>query len=365
VILNARRSREPLTLAARVLTCVAVLVAMVPVSAMTLTERVEATPQGAVALGDIVLSPPALMALAAPAPALEPAPVPAAVRPLEGTSREEARPDIQEAERAARAAAETLRQAQQQLERSQAAVPAQQGTSSMSGTMRDSSGGVLPGVEVTLTNTASGINLSTFTDATGAFRFRALQPLQYELVARLPGFTSVRTTVFLTSAQDLQRDIEMRIGALLEAVTVTCGSGAAALPASAAVMAFERAAVGSRLFTRPGATRDVRPLLAAQGAPVRVGGQIMAPQRIKDVRPVCPPVPPAASGMVVILEGAVGADGLMKELVPLRPKQADESGFVRAAMDAVRQWEFTPVQLNNVPTAVIIAVMVTFVPGRP
>jgi len=365
VILNARRNREPLTLAARVLTCVAVLVAMVPVSAMTLTERVEATPADPVALGDITLSPPALMALAASAPAPELAPAPATVRPLKRTSREQARPDIQEAERAAREAAETLRQAQQQLERAQAAAPAQQGTSSLSGTLRDASGGVLPGVAVTLTNAASGISLSAVTDPTGAFRFRGLQPLQYELVARLPGFASVSTTVFLTSAQDLQRDIEMRIGGLLETVTVTCGSGAAALAENAAVMAFGMAAVGSRLFTRPGATRDVRPLLAAQGVPVRVGGQIMAPRRIKDVKPACPPVPPAATGMVVILEGAVGADGLIKELVPLRPKQADEAGFVRAAMDAVRQWEFTPVRLNNVPTAVIMTVTVTFVPGRP
>ena len=159
--------------------------------------------------------------------------------------------------------------------------------------------------------------------------------------------------------------VEMRIGGLMETVTVVCAPGAAGLPATSAVMAFERAAVGARLFTRPGATRDVRPLLAAQGTPVRVGGQIMAPRRIKDVKPVCPPVPAAAEGMVVILEGAVGADGLVKDVVSLRPRQADESGFVRAALDAVRQWEFTPTRLNNVPTPVIITVAVTFVQGRP
>ena len=77
------------------------------------------------------------------------------------------------------------------------------------------------------------------------------------------------------------------------------------------------------------------------------------------------PVPPAAEGMVVILEGAVGADGLIRELTSLRPRQADESGFVRAALDAVRQWEFTPTRLNNVPTPVTITVTVTFVQGRP
>jgi len=77
---------------------------------------------------------------------------------------------------------------------------------------------------------------------------------------------------------------------------------------------------------------------------------------------VCPVVPPPASGVVVILESTIGADGLVKDTKVLRPTTGDpqQDAFVQSAMDAVRQWEFTPTRLNNVPIPVIATVTVTY-----
>ena len=91
--------------------------------------------------------------------------------------------------------------------------------------------------------------------------------------------------------------------------------------------------------------------------PVRVGGQIRPPTQIKKVQPVYPQIAQSArvSG-VVILEATIGVDGKVKDVKVLRSIPLLD----QAAIDAVRQWEYTPTMLNNVPTAVIMTVTVTF-----
>ncbi len=94
----------------------------------------------------------------------------------------------------------------------------------------------------------------------------------------------------------------------------------------------------------------------AAGA-VRVGGKIKAPTKIKDVRPEYPPVAQQArvSGMVII-EARIGPDGSVEDANVLRSIPLLD----QAALDAVRQWRFTPTLLNGVPTAVLMTVTVNF-----
>ena len=95
----------------------------------------------------------------------------------------------------------------------------------------------------------------------------------------------------------------------------------------------------------------------APGEPVRVGSKIVSPRKIHDVRPVYPPEAQMArlSGTVV-LEIRVGADGAVEEARVLRSIPLLD----RAALDAVRQWKYTPTLLNGVPVPVIMAVTVKF-----
>jgi periplasmic protein TonB len=92
-------------------------------------------------------------------------------------------------------------------------------------------------------------------------------------------------------------------------------------------------------------------------APVRVGGDIKEPKKIKDAKPVYPPVAMAAKVQgIVIIEATIGKDGKVKDAKILRGQPL----LNQAAMDAVNQWEFTPTMLNGQPVDVLMTVTVNF-----
>lgn len=59
------------------------------------------------------------------------------------------------------------------------------------GTVRDTSGAVIPGATVTVTNQATNITRETFTDELGFYRVPALDPGVYTVKAELAGFQTV------------------------------------------------------------------------------------------------------------------------------------------------------------------------------
>jgi hypothetical protein len=59
---------------------------------------------------------------------------------------------------------------------------------SISGTIKDEQGGVMPGVTVTVTNQQTRQTQSTVTDGTGFYTFPNLLPGQYDVLAELQGF---------------------------------------------------------------------------------------------------------------------------------------------------------------------------------
>jgi TonB family protein len=108
----------------------------------------------------------------------------------------------------------------------------------------------------------------------------------------------------------------------------------------------------------PPPDRDLQSMETIDGmAPVRVGGNIKPPTKIRDVRPVYPPEAQDAKVQgVVIIEATVDGTGRVREARVLRsiPMLDD------AALAAVRQWEFTPTLLNGVPVPVIMTMTVNF-----
>lgn len=92
-------------------------------------------------------------------------------------------------------------------------------------------------------------------------------------------------------------------------------------------------------------------------APLRVGGNIKAPTKIRDVRPIYPEDAKEAGVQgIVIIETTIGSDGTVVDTDVLRsiPMLDD------AALDAVRQWEFVPTLLNGQAVPVIMTVTVNF-----
>ena len=113
-------------------------------------------------------------------------------------------------------------------------------------------------------------------------------------------------------------------------------------------------AASSAAWLKPAAA----PAASAAPAPVRVGGNIKPPTKTKDVRPVCPSIAQSARVQgVVIIEATIGPDGRVhgSESASVRSRLLDA-----AALDAVKQWMFTPTTLNGTPVPVIMTVTVNF-----
>ena len=92
-------------------------------------------------------------------------------------------------------------------------------------------------------------------------------------------------------------------------------------------------------------------------AAIRLGQGIKPPTKIVNVNAVYPADAREARVQgVVILEILIGPEGKVEQTKVLRSiPQLDQ-----AAVDAVRQWEFTPTLLNGEPKKVIMTVTVNF-----
>jgi len=97
---------------------------------------------------------------------------------------------------------------------------------SITGVVRDASGGVLPGVTVEASSPALIEKVrSVVTDGTGQYRIVDLRPGSYRVTFMLPGFNTVaRDGVELTGSFAAQIDVELRVGALEETITVSAES---------------------------------------------------------------------------------------------------------------------------------------------
>jgi len=107
----------------------------------------------------------------------------------------------------------------------------------------------------------------------------------------------------------------------------------------------------------PGGVPEAPPPPPPPPAPVRVGGNIQAPKKVKDVNPVYPPIAQSARVQgVVILEATIGPNGNVQDVRVLRSIPLLDA----AAIEAVKQWAYTPTLLNGVPVPVIMTVTVNF-----
>jgi TonB family protein len=97
--------------------------------------------------------------------------------------------------------------------------------------------------------------------------------------------------------------------------------------------------------------------LGMSPGPYRLGHGIEPPRKIKDVAPIYPAGALTARAFgTVVIEATVGVDGKVHETKVLHSIPALD----QAALDAVRQWEFSPSRLNGVAVAVIVTVLVQF-----
>src|ERR1035438_3398239 len=90
------------------------------------------------------------------------------------------------------------------------------------GLVADSSGAVVTGAKVTITNTATGISRSLTTTAAGDYNAPNLEPGPYVVTVEAPGFKKIqRTDLQLEVAKDIRVDFTLNPGAITETMTVS------------------------------------------------------------------------------------------------------------------------------------------------
>ena len=125
-------------------------------------------------------------------------------------------------------------------------------------------------------------------------------------------------------------------------------------PGAAAIARAATARSAGRRAHR--ADRREEPVRAVERA-VRVGGQIKAPTKIRNVQPVYPQIAQSARVQgVVIIEATIDPSGKVANTRVLRSIPLLD----QAALDAVRKWEYEPTLLNGVAVPVIMTVTVNF-----
>src|SRR2546422_7165301 len=99
---------------------------------------------------------------------------------------------------------------------------AQTVTGSITGTIVDSSGAIVAGSKVTVTNEATGAERALTTTENGVLIFTNLVPTTYSVKIEMPGFRPVtRTGLTLTAGDRLALgSIELQVGQTSEAITV-------------------------------------------------------------------------------------------------------------------------------------------------
>src|ERR1700723_1755407 len=102
----------------------------------------------------------------------------------------------------------------------------QTGTATLSGTIMDPSGKVVPDAEVTITNVDTAVARVTKTNADGIYVLPALQPGHYRVIVTKPGFKQVALTDVILNTQDsISRNFNLEVGAVSETVNVSASNG--------------------------------------------------------------------------------------------------------------------------------------------
>ncbi len=101
---------------------------------------------------------------------------------------------------------------------------AQGGLATLSGTVTDESGAVIPGAEVTIENRATGLKRTVTTNISGVYLFPALKPDTYTITAQKDGFAPIEfKDIVLNVGDEKGLKIQMKVGDVSAEVTVDAG----------------------------------------------------------------------------------------------------------------------------------------------
>lgn len=201
---------------------------------------------------------------------------------------------------------------------------------SISGTVHDPSGAVIPGAVVTLISSKTQTRIPSRTGQDGMFGFPGVPAGRYRLEFAKAGFARTLTGEFdLGPSRDLHQNFTLNLGWVSQEVVV----------------------------------RGHRPAEAAPAHPlppyrIRVGGLVQAARLVQFVKPTYPQsAEKQGTEGTVILRSVIGTEG---QILSLEPYNGADPALTKAAMNAVRQWHYQPTLLNGEPVEVATTVTVVF-----
>jgi TonB family protein len=205
--------------------------------------------------------------------------------------------------------------------------PAGRGT--LTGTVTDPSGAVIPYVTVLANNLDAHTQETATGNAAGEYILRSVPAGHYAVEVIIPGFKAFRQNNVILNANDTQRmDVHMEIGNINERLEV----------------------IGKKPATQ--ATPAVVPHR------IRVGGNVIAARLVSKVEPTYPEYAQQQGIQgAVLLQAIISKEGTVLSLSVVNTADPD---LARAAMTAVGQWHYQPTLLNGEPVEVVTTITVDF-----
>ena len=205
------------------------------------------------------------------------------------------------------------------------------GIGTISGVIMDPTGAVVPRVVVIASNRELGNKEIVTADAIGNFAFNNIPAGTYSLEVEAPGFAAFRTDLSLSTGAIAPAPVRLKVGGRVLGVTVTA----------------------------EGTPKNQMSSTTLSGRPIRVGGNVQAARLLQPIQPVYPEaLQTAGIEGTVLLEAVISKDGVPDSMVP--QNTSVDPAFVNAAMDAVRQWRYSPALLNGEPIELLTTITVDF-----
>ena len=218
-----------------------------------------------------------------------------------------------------------------------------QATAQMNGTVKDSSGAVLPGVEITAVQIDTGITRTTVTNETGSYTLPNLALGPYRLDASLPGFRTYRQTgIVLQVDSNPVINIVLEIGQVSEQVEVQ---------ANAALVETRNVGVGTvienqRILELPLNGRQVTDLITISGAATQTVANNADRQMPSSV--TISVAGGLSTGTVYLLDGAMHNDSYGNANLPLPFPDALQEFKVETSVLSAQNGMYSGASVNSV-----------------
>lgn len=152
-------------------------------------------------------------------------------------------------------------------------LKAQTGQGSIAGTVRDSSSAFVPGADVEVLNTATGVKQVTKANGAGAFSVVSLNPGNYNVTVSKEGFDrAVTNAVTVSAAQATTLNVTLQVGASTQTITVTSEDSLLSKDTSDVTTTVDHAVVEALPYPERSSLEAVLLVPGVNGDPLQPGG---------------------------------------------------------------------------------------------